>query len=166
MAHPYDINLIADYTILSLTADEQPADLINLKLQKLMYYIQGWHLGYKKERIIDTAFEAWVHGPVSRKLYNRFKDTKTLYSYIDKSDVIVQDAYNKIQEDDQKFIDYILCNYAGFSGVELEQKTHEEYPWQKTREGIQPLAACNREIDDKLLIDYFGAKWDNLYGNN
>lgn len=166
MTPPYDINIIADYTILSLTADEKPTDLINLKLQKLMYYIQGWHLGYKKTRIIDSAFEAWVHGPVSRKLYDRFKDTKTLYSYIDRTDVVNNDAYDKIQEDDRKFIDYILYNYASFSGVELEQKTHEEYPWQKTREGLHPLVACNKEIDDNLIIEYFSEKWDNLYGKN
>lgn len=160
---PYDVNIVADYVILKLTSDEN-CDLINLKLQKLMYYIQGWYLGYKQERMIDTSFEAWVHGPVSRKLYERFKDTKSLYSFIDREDVVDQDAYNSIDEEDRDFIDYILTNYSGFSGVELEKKTHREKPWLATRGDRTPLSSCTDEISDSLMKEYFGAKWKEIYG--
>ena len=34
---PYDVNLIADYIIIRLNSDEK-SNLINLKLQKLLYY--------------------------------------------------------------------------------------------------------------------------------
>ncbi len=163
MSKKYDVNIIADYIILKSTSDEQ-GDLINLKLQKLMYYVQGWHLGYKKERIIDTSFEAWVHGPVSRKLYDRFKDTKSLYSFIEREDVINQDAYNSIDEEDRDFIDYVLSNYLGFSGIELENMTHKEDPWVLTRGDLNPLYSCTKEIEDKLMIDFFGAKWEKIYG--
>lgn len=80
---PYDINTIADYIILRLTSDEENT-LINLKLQKLLYYLQAWSLGINNERFLNCEFEAWVHGPVSRDLYNRFKASKTLYSFISK----------------------------------------------------------------------------------
>lgn len=62
---PYDVNDIADYVILSLNGDEDYS-LINLKLQKLMYYIQAWSLGINGKPMMNGKFEAWVHGPMHR----------------------------------------------------------------------------------------------------
>ena len=66
---PYDVNVIVDYVILRLNLDEK-ASLINLKLQKLLYYLQAWSLGITNERFMDCSFEAWVHGPVSKKVFD------------------------------------------------------------------------------------------------
>lgn len=43
------------------------------KLQKLCYYVQALHLAIYGEPLIDTYFEAWVHGPVAPELYNEYK---------------------------------------------------------------------------------------------
>lgn len=96
---PYDINIIADYIILRLNADEK-MDLINLKLQKLLYYLQAWALGINKERFLNSSFEAWVHGPVCRTLYDRFKSSKNLYSFISSDDVEDRTPETKIEQED------------------------------------------------------------------
>jgi len=49
-------------------------NLSHLKLQKLLYYIQSWHLVFFDKKLFDDDFQAWVHGPVSRKIYDTFKD--------------------------------------------------------------------------------------------
>ena len=54
---PYDVNAIADYVILSLNGDEDYS-LINLKLQKLIYYIQAWSLGINGKPMMNGKFEA------------------------------------------------------------------------------------------------------------
>lgn len=164
MNRPYDVNVVADYVIMQLTADDTSVSLINLKLQKLIYYIQGWFFGYMKEPMMNTKFEAWIHGPVSRPLYDRFRENKNLYSFIGYNDVIYREADKMIADEDKDFIKYILGNYAGFSGVELEQQSHQDMPWKKTREGLQPMEASTREIDDSLFVEYFGAKWNEIYG--
>lgn len=43
-----------------------------LKLQKLLYYCQAWHITIFDEKIINEDFEAWAHGPVLRSVYKRF----------------------------------------------------------------------------------------------
>jgi uncharacterized phage-associated protein len=54
---------VAKY-FLSLT-DEDAGDLIsNLKLQKLVYYAQGFHLALYDELLFEETIEAWTHGPV------------------------------------------------------------------------------------------------------
>lgn len=155
---PYNINLIADYVILRLNSDES-INLINLKLQKLLYYLQAWSFGIKKERFLDCYFEAWVHGPVSRELYNRFKGTRSLYSFITKSDVKFQNPENDIEKEDIEFINYILDNYAGYSGSELESMTHNERPWQEAREGVMPLQSCTNTISEATMTQYYGERW-------
>ena len=158
---PYDINLIADYIILRLNADEETS-LINLKLQKLLYYLQAWSLGINKERFLNCSFEAWVHGPVSRVLYDRFKDTRNLYSFITVSDVIYKNPEASIEEKDIEFINYILDNYAGFSGAELESMTHKEDPWLEARKGLLPMQSCNNVISEETMQNYYGERWEKI----
>lgn len=158
---PYDINLIADYIILRLNADEKTS-LINLKLQKLLYYLQAWSLGINKERFLNCSFEAWVHGPVSRVLYDRFKDTRNLYSFITVGDVIYKNPEASIEEKDIEFINYILDNYAGFSGAELESMTHKEDPWLEVRKGLLPMQSCNNVISEETMQNYYGERWEKI----
>lgn len=134
MNNIYDINDVADYVILRLNQDEENNLLINLKLQKLLYYIQAWSLAIRGRIFFEGGFQAWVHGPVSPTLYNRFKTNKSLYSQITTDDVVNKNV--SIREEDMDFINYILENYAGFTGVELENMTHREQPWQEARQGI------------------------------
>lgn len=161
MNKPYDINLIADYIILRLNSDET-VTLINLKLQKLLYYLQAWSLGINKERFLNCNFEAWVHGPVSRELYNRFKETRSLYSFIMTSDVMTSDPSSEIDSNDIEFINFILDNYAGFSGAELESMTHKETPWIEARQGIAPMQSCSRIISEETMKDYYGERWNAI----
>jgi uncharacterized phage-associated protein len=53
---------------------EDAGDLIsNLKLQKLLYYAQGFHLALYDEPLFPEAIEAWTHGPVVPDLYRHYK---------------------------------------------------------------------------------------------
>lgn len=158
---PYDVNLIADYIIIRLNSDEK-LNLINLKLQKLLYYVQAWSLGINQERFLKCDFEAWAHGPVSRVLYDRFKCTKNLYSFIYITDIIKEDPETMILKEDIDFINFILDNYAGFSGAELESMTHEETPWIEARKGYAPMQTCNNVISEKTMQDYYSERWKEI----
>ena len=80
-----NINDVCDYIILQLS--EAGEYLNNLKLHKLLYYVQAWHLAFYGERLFDGGFQAWIHGPVNREIYDRFKETKSLYSEVDENDI-------------------------------------------------------------------------------
>ncbi|MDE6741908.1 MAG: DUF4065 domain-containing protein [Muribaculaceae bacterium] len=161
---PYNADIIADYIITRLNADDG-VSLINLKLQKLLYYVQGWSLGITKEKFLNCDFEAWVHGPVCREIYERFKSSKNLYSYILNDDRIYEEGeFESITKEDRDFVDYILDNYAGFSGAELESMTHKERPWIEARNGCSPMDACQNKISDSTMMEYFGEKWAKIDG--
>jgi len=48
--------------------------ITNMKVQKLLYYVQGWHLGLYGAPVFDEQFQAWVHGPVQYEVYNEYKN--------------------------------------------------------------------------------------------
>ena len=155
---PYSVNDVADCILLKLNADED-CYVVNLKLQKLVYYVQAWNFGKNKDAFVTGDFEAWVHGPVHRELYDRFKETKSLYSFIGKEDVMNCDAINKLTEEDSEFIDLILDNYASFNASELERMTHKEFPWLEARKGFGPMERCTKTISKESMISYYGKRW-------
>lgn len=157
---PYNINDITDYVIRRLTSDEE-VSLIHLKLQKLLYYIQAWSLGIENRIMFDGKFQAWVHGPVNRTIYNRFQD-KSLYGFIGVDDILNRDVY--ISRQDADFIDYILDNYAGYTGTQLERMTHDELPWQEARRGYSPAEKCTIEISEHTMQFYYAKRWKEING--
>jgi len=148
------INDACDYIIMKLT--EAGQDLNNLKLQKLLYYVQAWHLAfYGKPLYKDKEdFQAWIHGPVSREIYDRFQD-KGLYSEITEDNMTKDYDFTILVEKELSHIDVILETYAVFSGTQLEHMTHEEEPWIKAREGYRPSERCEVNIDNKLMESYY-----------
>lgn len=155
---PYSVNDVADCILLKMNADED-CYVMNLKLQKLVYYVQAWNFGKNGDAFINGSFEAWVHGPANRELYDRFKDTKSLYSLIGKEDILNADALSVLSPDDSEFIDLILDNYASYNASDLERMTHKEDPWIIARKGYGPLDRCTNVISNESMIAYYGKRW-------
>ena len=63
---------VAEY-FLSLTEPEAGDIMSNLKLQKLVYYAQGYHLALFNKEFFSDEIEAWEHGPVVPQLYHCYK---------------------------------------------------------------------------------------------
>lgn len=161
---PYNINDVADYVIYNIKGEDPSASLINLKLQKLVYYVQAWSLGISGEPFFVGKFQAWIHGPVSRELYDRFKLVKGLYSEINLCDMKNSATEFPFEDRDVNFLNFILHNYAKLSGTQLEQLTHQEDPWKITRVGFLPFQKCEKEIDEDLMRAYYGNKWKSISG--
>lgn len=52
----------------------QCGDITPLALQKALYYIQGFYNAFYNDFIFSEDCEAWVHGPVYRDIYFRYRD--------------------------------------------------------------------------------------------
>jgi uncharacterized phage-associated protein len=147
----------ADYIIVKTSDDGSPPSL--LKLHKLVYYAQAWFLAMYNRRLFSPGrFEAWVHGPVSRELFKRFASRKMLYSAVTRSDVRAKFDVNLLDVEERGHIDEVLEVYAGLSGSQLEQMTHEEEPWLVARGDLPPSARCEKEIDEDLMTRYYAAR--------
>src|SRR3954471_20957810 len=48
----------------------------HLKLQKMIYYVEGCHLAILEEPLITDHLEAWMHGPVAPAVWHHFKNER------------------------------------------------------------------------------------------
>ncbi len=154
-----NIHDVCDYLIIKLR--DGGVFLNFLKLHKLLYYLQAWNLAFGRGRLFDEKFQAWVHGPVSRQVYDRFKDTKTLYSSVDRADMRSTFDPTVITDADRATIDSILETYADFSGDQLEEMTHQEDPWINARRGYGPAERCEVEISESDMRQYYSARLEH-----
>ena len=69
---PYTAKAVANF-FLDL-GKSQNSPITPMKLQKLLYYAQGWCLAIADESLIDEQIEAWKWGPVIRSIYHEFKE--------------------------------------------------------------------------------------------
>lgn len=140
-------NGVADYLL--WFAKEHGDILTPLKLQKLMFYADAWHMVLNDgEELVKQPFEAWVHGPVLRDIYFRFNHYR--WNPITQ-DVSRPDLSQKLQS----FLNDVYKVFGGFSGYELEQLTHQEQPWRAARGDLAPDASCTEAIDKKLTRAFY-----------
>ena len=60
--------------LLAKATDVCGGDLMsNMKLQKMLYYEQGYHLAAFGTPLFDEDIEAWMYGPVVPCVYEHFK---------------------------------------------------------------------------------------------
>ena len=124
-------NVIAD-AILAKAASRGIL-MSNLKLQKLLYYVQGFHLTKRGGEAFFDAIKAWPHGPVVPVVYHRFKG----FSWHEIEPV---PALPSLPEKTSELIDKVLDRLGLLSGVQLEDMTHAEPPWISAR-GKDPLGS-------------------------
>lgn len=148
------IDDVCDYIILMCrTADE---GLNLLKLQKLLYYVQAWSLAFEGKPHFEGKFQAWVHGPVNRHIYDRFKDSKSLYSAVTEADMRPEfDPDLQLTAQDRLHIQSVLEVYASFGDSDLEAQTHAEDPWIQARGNCRPTERCETEISERLMEDFY-----------
>jgi uncharacterized phage-associated protein len=114
MERAMSIDDVCDYIIARCA--EAEVGLNVLKLQKLLYYVQAWHLAFFGKPLFEGHFQAWVHGPVNREIYDRFKDEKSLYSSVTSDDIRRDFNSDDIKAKAQRHINKIVSVYGNLTG--------------------------------------------------
>ena len=132
-------------------AHETGSFISNLKLQKLVYYSQAWHLAVYKEPLFEEDFEAWVHGPVIKKLYNKYKHYQ--WKLIEEE---VEEP--NFPEEVRDFLEEVAEVYFSYNAYDLERMTHLEDPWRSARGNLAQDAPSNEIITKESMKNYFEAR--------
>lgn len=133
-------------------AIETGSFISNLKLQKLVYYAQAWHLGIVGREIFPDDFEAWVHGPVLPSLYQNYKHFRWTPIILEQKPVIA------IPGDLQAFLEDVCAEYFSCEAYDLERMTHAERPWQQAREGLKPDEPSSNVIQKAWMKEFYGSR--------
>lgn len=146
-----------------------------MKLQKLVYYAQAWHLALKGGPLFDEDLEAWPWGPVVRNVYIQTKDfgRAPVTQKIAELQKVGADPLNwrfetpEIADTDLKgFIRDVWDAHKRFSGVQLSNSAHARgEPWWIIKQRYGNLDQ-KPTIPVSLIDAVFKAKLKNAAPDN
>ena len=125
----YPVIQIANQLLL-YSADAGRELMTNMKLQKMLYYQQGFHLAYFGTPLFEEDIEAWMYGPVVPAVYEAYKafghqgiepNRDQAFSFDNKTEATLFGEVCRV--------------YGAYSAVGLMNMTHEESPWKTTTIG-------------------------------
>ncbi|WP_176357777.1 Panacea domain-containing protein [Mycobacterium persicum] len=128
------------------------APMSSMKLQKLAYYAQGWHLAFDGEPLFDSKIEAWANGPVVRDLYNAHRGLFTIHE-----NTLGQFDENSLTTAEKETVDAVLEAYGDMDAHRLSNLTHSERPWIEAREGLADGTRGEAEISQASMLEFFDA---------
>lgn len=114
-----------------------------LKLQKLLYYIQGIALRIYGKPAFSNDISAWQYGPVVEEIYKQYKGRNPIST--PKTDYEVCDGLKKI-------IQLVVSSYGQIEAGTLIDLTHDEDPWIKS--------INSGTISIELIKDYFNKVYE------
>lgn len=133
----------------------------NLKLQKVLYFVQAYFLIQTNYPCFNEKIEAWDFGPVVPKAYCEYKqygccDIPTTKSFImiDKDNIWnskrVKFKEIAISDDDKSLIDKVVDKFSDYSATDLVELSQRQTPWIDAIVSNQ-----SNEITNKSIFEYF-----------
>lgn len=134
----------------------------HMKLQKLIYFSNGWWLALTGSPLLDERPQVWRYGPVFRGVYNSFSrfgsdPIRTMAP----GNPFFGGGPERLPPEQLAQIaptmDWIWGEYGGKSGVQLSDETHAPgTPWQRIASARNYAVPLNTEIPSAEDWQYFG----------
>lgn len=131
---------VAKYIIYKSLQRKEPVS--NLKLQKLLYFIQGSCLVINDEQAFDDDIVAWRYGPVVKSVYYT-------YSVYGANDIITTfEEEITLPQHLKEVVDFVLDNLLPVSAITLVNETHlDGSPWKEVN--------INEKLSISSIKSYF-----------
>jgi uncharacterized phage-associated protein len=119
----YSANDIAKYVIAAF--NQKRKHITNLKLQKILYYIQVEFIKKYNKPAFADEIQAWRHGPVVPSVYYEYNQfvADPIEVDNDKPNVQLSGHYKTVA-------DRVIAKYEDTPAWTLVDYTRQEYPWK------------------------------------
>ncbi len=149
-----DVRKLARYLLLLFKEQmedisEEEFDITPMKLQKLLYYCQGYSLALTGKPMFEEEIEAWQYGPVVPAVYREYK----AYGGRNIPLRVVGGDVHDIDDVDASIARLVVREKGSMSGIALANMTHKEAPWKDTYAGLY----SNGTISNETLKEFFDA---------
>lgn len=156
----YDVLDVSRYVI--NYSNDKNYNISNLKLQKLLYFIQAFFVVMKNGTpCFSERIEAWNFGPVVPEAYREFKcygsgSIPYIHSYLVFDGGSLWNLHRKefdkgvLKKEDRDRICKVVDTFAKYTATDLVGLTHRQAPWKKA---YRPQE--NNEITLESIREYF-----------
>ncbi len=121
----------------------------SMQLQKLLYYVQAWHLAITDQPLFEERCQAWRDGPVVPEVW---RERQSYASRLPHGEHVVG-----LSGTAESIIDLVCGAYSGRSGDELSALTHDEQPWLEARGDLPTDAVSKKPISEKSMAEFYRA---------
>jgi uncharacterized phage-associated protein len=122
-----------------------------MKLQKLVYYSQAWHLVWDEEPLFNERIEAWANGPVVYEIFDTHRGQFSVAGSWPNGDP------KALSDTQRETIDIVCDHYGKLTGQALSALTHSEAPWREARGDLPATARSNAVITPEARANFYGA---------
>lgn len=162
----YNVLDVAIYVINYAHDADYGESMSNLKLQKILYYIQAAFLVEKNRECFKAVIIAGEFGPVIPEVYQKYKiygrkgipeqENRKILQLDSKKMRIIKKEDAEISRIDKRLIEKVVDAYAKITDpFVLVKKTHKEGPWKNTKK--------NSEIKSLLIKEYYLKNPQEIY---
>ena len=114
-----------------------------LKIQKLLYYCDGWNIAFNGRPLFQERIEAWDQGPVVADVWHDEHRGREL------------PPQRSLAGADLAIVEYVVKRYGHFTGEELMEMTHREDPWRSLTNERGEVSTRNAEITPDAMRGWF-----------
>ncbi len=171
----YPPKAVANFVLEQAFTEDIPVS--PMKLQKLLYYSQGWHLAFTDDPIFNEQIECWPYGPVVSTMFHHFKEfgkdaiTKmATASRVKRQDgklrlrTVTPSLPDELPSRSREILNAVWESYKGFSAIKLSNMTHSpDGPWRKVYDDHNGAPPVGTDIPMDLIKQYFQSQ---LEGDN
>lgn len=149
MANVYDV---AEHIL------RKAGSMTAMKLQKLVYYSQAWHLAWTENPLFAEKIQAWRDGPVVQELFDlhrgHFRIEPGFFA-----NLIQPRTVQNLTQDETDVVNRVIDFYGKHDPHWLSQLTHLEDPWKKARAKCLAgdLDHSSEEISLQSMFEYYSS---------
>lgn len=139
----YSALSISQYIINYEWENKRPPN--NFRLQKLLYFVQGFFYIYYGHKCFCDKIIAADFGPIVSEIYEKYKKYGSCI-IIDREDSLTKE----ISSQDKEIINFVLELCSKFSNTKLLNIVQNQNPWKSAY-----IPYLNKEIKEETIKKYF-----------
>ncbi len=147
---------ISKYIVLWYIKNGEASKITNLRLQKLLYYVQGFSMEFLGIPAFKEEINAWKHGTVVEEVYHFIKNKN--YTHKKPLDIVIFKDFtmDNLSPEIKDLIESICDVTRNMTTWELVDKNHDDF-WQEKLESnnkIMPKDEIKNHFH-KIVMDDF-----------
>ena len=138
---PFDAFEVADYIIERCNKKHKP--ISNLKLQKILYFVQAQFIVEYGTPCFDNVMQAWDHGTVVPNVYQKYR------GYGNTNIPCYGSKRFDFEQDEQQILDITIDRASEYAASQLVEIARSQSPW------MDAYKKANRMITPESIRKFF-----------
>lgn len=146
------VNWLAVKSDVNVKMFPEREELTQLRLQKLLYFLQGTYLSLYNEKLFDDKFVHKEYGPVAENSHAKYIGKRNINSLINWEQAIKDFSELNSLPKVNSVLNSVFNKYADVSTSKLVDITHQQKPWNSVKQDEEITPEILKEFFDSIVV--------------